>query len=166
MPRKSAAQPLLAPGRHPMGIDSLKLITVSRFPASTRRPLIFAEIAKLVRHLESQSVICELWIDGSFLTEKVEPCDADLTFSAFVIDLELLDNNIKQWILSTLNGGNKFSPFLDTYICVRFLQDDSRRGADTTDYWAEKWGVGWDYHLTGYAVIKLGETHVGHRLCS
>ncbi len=81
-------------------------------------------------------------------------------------DLELFDSNLQSWILSTLNSGKKYSQMLDTYICVRFLREDPRREADKTDYWAEKWGVGWDDRLTGYSVVKLGESNVGHQLCS
>jgi hypothetical protein len=166
MPRKPALQPLLAPGRHSMTIAYLRVLTVDRFTSSNRRPLIFADLERLTNYLETQSVICELWVDGSFLTEKEEADDADLTVSAFISDLELLDATLQNWILTTLNGNKKYSPLLDTYICVRFPRDDPRRAADKSDYWAEKWGVGWDDRLTGFAVIKLGETDVGHRLCA
>jgi hypothetical protein len=121
---------------------------------------------RLAKYLEAQYLTCELWVDGSFLTEKEEPDDADLTMSALISALELLDLSTQDWILNNLNGGKKYSPLLDTFICVRFPMDDPRRGADKTDYWAEKWGVGWDDRLTGFAVIKLGETDVGHRLCT
>jgi hypothetical protein len=107
-----------------------------------------------------------LWADGSFLTEKDEPDDVDISFSAFATALDTLDNTCRKWIFANLDGHKRYSQLLDTYICVRFAMDDPRRAADGTDYWAEKWGVGWDDRLTGYVVIKLGETDVGYRLCS
>jgi len=165
MPRKPAPQPLLSPGRHPMGLTELRDLTVARFPVSVRRPMLFAELERLTADLNRLHVVCELWVDGSFLTEKMEPDDIDLSFSAFASSLDVLDNTTKIWIFSNLDGRH-YSPLLDTYICVRFARDDHRRAADKTDYWAEKWGVGWDDRLTGYAIIKLGETDVGHRLCT
>jgi hypothetical protein len=69
------------------------------------------------------------------------------------------------WIFANLDDKN-YSPLLHTYVCVRFARDDPRRAADRTDYWTEKWGVGWDDRLKGYVVIKLGETDVGHKLCT
>jgi hypothetical protein len=166
MPHKPAAQPLLAPGRHSMELGELRVLTVVRFPHSHRRPMLFPELERLVDDLNARNVVCELWVDGSFLTEKEEPDDIDLSFSAFATALDALDNTSRNWILANFNGRKLYSPMLDTYICVRFALDDPRRGADGTDYWAEKWGVGWDGRLTGYAVVKLGETDVGHRLCT
>ena len=149
-----------------MTLAELRALTVQRFPSSTRRPLIFADLERLVNFLAAQKVVCELWVDGSFLTEKEEPDDADLTFSAFASDLEALDPALWDWILKHLNGSKRYSPLLDTYVCARFLREDLRRAADQTDYWAEKWGVGWDDRLTGFAVVKLGESDVGRQLCA
>jgi hypothetical protein len=128
--------------------------------------MLFAEFERLVNDLMVRNIVCELWTDGSFMTAKEEPDDIDVSFAAFATALDLLDNTVRGWIFSKLDGHKLYSPTLDTYICVRFSMDDPRRRADGTDYWTEKWGVGWDDRLTGYAVVKLGETDVGHRLCT
>lgn len=147
-----------------MSLPELRRICVDRFSSSTRRPLLFAELERLTSDLTSLGIICELWIDGSFLTEKDEPDDIDLSFSAWATDLDKVDPAIVAEIFRLLNGGKIYSPVLDTYICVRFLKEDPRHLADKTLYWTEKWGKGWDDWLKGYAVLRLGENDVGFRL--
>ena len=164
MPAKIAHTPLLAPGRHYMTLTELRRATVDAFPDSTRRPMLFAELARLHSDLIGAGAICELWIDGSYLTAKPEPDDIDLCFSAFSDDFRLLHQQVQMQIWHSLDGGKQYSPYLDTYVCFRFLRGDPRVNADTTDYWSEKWGVGWDSFLTGFVVLKLGETDVGLKL--
>ncbi|MBW5437444.1 hypothetical protein FXB41_22610 [Bradyrhizobium canariense] len=161
---KQAFQPLLPPGRHVIGLDEFKALAVARFSTSVRRPLMFTELERLVADLIALNLTCELWVDGSFLTEKPEPDDIDLTFAAWAQSFDLVHPAVQQVVINSLNGGNKYSPLLHTFICFRFLREDPRRAADKTDYWTEKWGVGWDDHLKGYVVLKLGETDVGLKL--
>lgn len=149
-----------------MRLPDLRILTVDRFPGSTRRPMLFIDLERLVNDLDSMSMVCELWVNGSFLTEKDEPDDIDLSFSAFVSDVEILDMAMQDWILTNLNGNKRYSRYLDTFICFRYPREHPNRRADLTGYWTEKWGVGWDDRLKGYAVIKLGESDVGHRLCA
>lgn len=80
------------------------------------------------------------------------------------IDLERAGRDVQDWMLEKLNGAKSYSPFLDTYISVRFEKDDPRSRSDRTDYWANLWGKGWDNWLTGYAVVRLGDSDVGLRL--
>lgn len=161
---KNAFSPLLPPGRHVMAVEELRVITVTAFAGSRRRAWLFSELKRLVFYLNQEHVICELWVDGSYLTEKPDPEDIDLSFAAWVQHLESLDPSLQSSLLANLNGGKAYSPALDTYFCARFLREDPRRGADMTAYWCEKWGKGWDDWLKGYAVIKLGETDVGYKL--
>lgn len=166
MTLKTAYQPLLPPGQHVMSMGDLHAICVGMFPASAGRPILFAELQRLVADLQALHLTCELWIDGSFLTEKQEPSDIDLSFTSWAYDLDMIDPVLSNALLDHLNGGKKYSPALDTYVGIRFHKDDPRKPADNTLYWAEKWGIGWDDYLKGYAIIKLGENDVGLRLCS
>jgi hypothetical protein len=147
-----------------MTIAKLKAITVDAFPTSQRRGWLFAELERLHADLIGVGAICELWVDGSFLTAKPEPDDIDLCFSAFDFDFKKLEQAAQQDIWLNLNGGKQYSQHLDTYLCFRFLSEDPRAKADGTNDWSEKWGIGWDDHLTGFAVLQLGETNVGLKL--
>lgn len=161
---KVAHHPLLAPGKHTMSLQALHSIAVLPYPNSVRRPLLFRELERLHGDVCRGGLVCELWIDGSFLSDKPEPDDIDVIFSCFGRDFDLLPAPLKDNILKVLNGGKAYSPYLDTYICFRFLKDDPRYKADKSNYWAGLWGKGWDDWLTGYVVIKCGETDVGLRL--
>jgi hypothetical protein len=148
-----------------MSVDYLEDLTVTRFE-SGRRAYLFSELRRLVGDLSASAVVCELWINGSFLTEKEEPDDIDLSFCSWVEHLETLDTALQDALIDNLNGGKLYSPALDTYYCPRFRREDPRYPADTTQYWGEKWSKGWDDRLKGYAVLTLGETDVGLRLCA
>jgi hypothetical protein len=139
-------------------------IAVAPFHMSQRRPALFGALTGLVADLVGASMTCELWINGSFLTEKLEPNDIDLSFVMKSMDFEALDVSSQSAIVNQLNGGKKYSPLLDTYICIQFAESDPRRAADKSAYWAYKWGVGWDDYLKGFAVLRLGESDVGNRL--
>lgn len=126
--------------------------------------MLFAELERLVNDLIGSSVCCELWIDGSFLTEKEEPDDIDLTVTLFPDDFDKLDPNAQTWMWSKLRAGKAYSPYLHVFLVFRFLDGDPRRAADKTAYWSEIWGKGWDDWLTGYVAIATGESDVGFRL--
>ena len=149
-----------------MPLSRLKALAVDAFPASTERPRIFAELERLAADIEAHRLIGELWVDGSFLTQKVtpEPDDIDVSFTIDVANLDNKDAATQYFVIHTLNGGNKYSALLDTYICILFPGGDPRRAASMEQYWAEKWGIGWDDRLKGFAVIKFGESDVWLRL--
>jgi hypothetical protein len=154
---KMAYPPLLAPGRHVMTLSELKALTVDAFPSSTERPRIFAELERLANDISTRRLVAEIWVDGSFLSRKItpEPDDIDLSFTIDIADLETRDSAVKFFVMNTLNGGRRYSALLDTYICVLFPIGDPRRSASMERYWAEKWGIGWDDRLKGFAVVRF-----------
>ena len=101
-----------------------------------------------------------------FLTHKEspEPDDIDVSFAIDIVDIENRSAADKFFVTFTLNGYKRYSPLLDTYFCVLFPHGDHRRAASMERYWAEKWGIGWDDRLKGFAVIKFGENDVWFRL--
>lgn len=70
--------PLLPQGFHPLTVDELHTLIVANFPLSQSRPELWANLLWLVDQLSSLQIKCKLWLDGSLLTEKVEPDDVDL----------------------------------------------------------------------------------------
>lgn len=156
---KRAFQPLLPPGRHHMTVETLEALTVRPFPASVARPAIFAEYRRLVGDLISINLQCELWTDGSFLTEKCVPevDDMDLSVRVTVEQMAAQSLPIQQQLTGRLNGGKRYSEVLDTYLSIIFPPGDPRQAATNDDYWAEKWLMGWDGRLKGFAVVTLGQ---------
>jgi hypothetical protein len=47
-------------------------------PLSASRRVIFTGLVTFVQTLEAAKVPGELWLDGSFLTEKINPKDVDV----------------------------------------------------------------------------------------
>lgn len=70
--------PLLAAGMHLMSLDDIEALCVSAFPQSMARGPIMAQLRTVVAALASAKISGSLWVDGSFLTKKVEPGDVDL----------------------------------------------------------------------------------------
>lgn len=71
--------PLLPAGLHVLDALALFRLTVGNFKTSAKRPVLWASLMKFCEELRDEGIIpCNLWLDGSFLTEKVEPDDIDL----------------------------------------------------------------------------------------
>lgn len=76
---KKSFPPLLGPGLHYHSFDEVRSLCVDGFPHSTTRPEVMAGLVAFVRNvLHSNSIKCELWVDGSFMTKKIDPPDVDL----------------------------------------------------------------------------------------
>jgi hypothetical protein len=69
--------PLLQPGLHEMTMADLKVLAVDAFPLSSKRLGHWDNFVKIVDRLKKLKVPCKIWVDGSFLTEKIEPNDVD-----------------------------------------------------------------------------------------
>src|SRR5688572_17509862 len=70
--------PLLQPGHHQMATDQIRALCVVQFPNSKTRTRLMAGLEQVMGMLESFDVEGELWIDGSFVTQKSDPEDVDL----------------------------------------------------------------------------------------
>lgn len=140
-----------------MSLAKLETMTVAQFPASVRRPAIFADFMRLHSDLVGFGLVGELWVDGSFMTAKEEPDDVDLSFMATADHLD--GQTPDAWsLVNTLHGRAGHSPLVHAYLVVTFAMDDPRRATSRADYWAEKWNIGWDDYLKGIAVVRMGES--------
>lgn len=72
--------PLLSPGFHLMTLDDVTRLCVDEFPLSTTRAPIMDGIAHLCETLDNEGIQCDAWLDGSFLTQKIDPRDVDVVF--------------------------------------------------------------------------------------
>ena len=98
-----------------MSLAELRALTVESFPLSTRRSLIFGGLEKLLAELNHWAIQAEVWIDGSFLTQKIEPEDCDLVVkleSEFVERCSPEQFQVLTWINSNL----KATLLCDSYV--------------------------------------------------
>lgn len=74
--------PLLSPGFHDFDDAQVKSLCVDAFPKSVRRSMLYCNYIQLmsdVRNINKQfNCFIEVWVDGSFTTEKPEPDDIDI----------------------------------------------------------------------------------------
>ena len=154
--------PFLGPGRHEHNLGSLRSLCFSKI-TSKQREVLFSELECLTHELDQMSFCGELWVDGSFLTEKLSPNDIDVVVVFWEQDVAG-DPALTNFLLYELNGGKKWSRWLDTYVLPLRMSADGRYNTDSLDYWGNQWGQGRDKWLKGFVVLRLGETDVGLRL--
>lgn len=84
--------PLLTPGFHAFDDGQIKSLCVDGFPNSVRRGVLYCNYIQLMEDIRSINrqfkCFVEVWVDGSFTTEKPEPDDIDMLL---VIDYEQLN---------------------------------------------------------------------------
>lgn len=151
--------PLLGPGRHVMTMPELIDLTVTNFPNSNMRTSLYEELRNLVLYLEDIGCPCELWINGSYLTGKIDPADIDLAIVFDLADFRNLPHEIQLSCFTNLNGQKAYSPLLDTYLSFCVSSDDEQsRELDTRDYWSKWWSRDREDNLKGYICIYVGYT--------
>lgn len=72
--------PLFAAGFHDLEWSTLIERCVDPFPSSHERPKLCAQLGDFISELRALGLLGKLWIDGSFVTDKMEPGDVDLVF--------------------------------------------------------------------------------------
>jgi len=114
---KKEYPPLLAEGLRPMRLDELRRMCVDEFPNSQVRQKIMAGLERFVDRLLDIGIDeSELWVDGSFLTSKESPEDADLLLIA---PSHFLDAGTNEQIevLEALGDIQKKQAYRAEYLC-------------------------------------------------
>ena len=96
-------QPLLSPGLHELDQSELDNHFASSFPESTTRIPLIAGLRAFFDALSHFDLTFELWIDGSFTTNKPDPNDIDLVVFADDAAVEQLTMDKKLGLASLLN---------------------------------------------------------------
>lgn len=107
---KQEYPPLLPQGFHQLSVDELRELCVTGFPESAIRADIMAGFETVYESALAVGIEGEAWIDGSFLTKKMEPGDIDFVF---LMDANFLDNGTPaqqefiEWLISNDNDPRK-----------------------------------------------------------
>lgn len=70
--------PLLQEGFRAVSLTELEELCVTRFPLSRTRSKIFEGFRHVIDRIAACGMSYDLWLNGSFLTEKIDPADVDL----------------------------------------------------------------------------------------
>lgn len=157
-------QPLFAPGWRYVTLWDLKRICVDPFERSASRAKLFWKLEEFVQRFLLAGIPCEMVINGSFLTEKVDPSDIDVAVN---LDLDVADNlNDEQFALTNEVNSENFIDGIDSFVETVFPLGHPLHGAEGYDRpWSEEWGREHNgEYLKGVAVLRLGETDVGLRI--
>jgi len=98
----------------------------------------------------------ELWIDGSFLTQKVDPQDVDIvlrTTSTFLAGANPAQRLAIEGVRLNLSNVS----LCDSYVLFEFPQGDPNfgQGQWMVAYWIKQFGFSRDENLKGIAVLAL-----------
>ena len=150
---------LLPLGMHKMSITELRKLCVDRFDLSTTRDAIMQGLEQVVNILHAQSIKGKLWVDGSFLTEKINPHDSDVVL--FVQGLFYDNATITQrQAIDFLSSDLKTTYYCDSYVSYEWPEAHLMHweGEYWRAYWLKQWGFGRDEAngpAKGIAVITL-----------
>jgi len=129
---------------------------------SARRNTIFAALEEFCADLHQKGLSGELWLDGSFLTEKPDPNDLD---GVLVVHHEMYDT-FPPMALDFADGmvasADKIQDVLDMFLCIYYPPNDERAALDPVDGYVKLFGSQNDGRwLKGFAVIRIGLANVG-----
>jgi hypothetical protein len=131
----------LAPGFHDWTYDEIKKNLVDSFPNSSRREIIFHGYSKLRNDIIQLVDTVEQWLDGSYVTNKINPGDIDLVS---LIDKDKVDCLApdKQDQLKKLFAGpdTKLTHHCDSYFVPKVPDNHPHKSSidEALAYW-ENW---------------------------
>lgn len=151
--------PLLAPGLHPMSMADLRILCVDGFPLSKRRDLIMNGFEHVTAILKGAKVSGDLWVDGSFLTSKIDPDDCDVVLRAeqpFVDNATPDQQDVYTWFTDEFGELKKW---LRCH-CFPFIEYPAGHPLFWKSYWdhaywVRQWGFSRTNVYKGIAVIQL-----------
>lgn len=98
----------------------------------------------------------ELWLDGSFLTEKIDPKDIDIVLR---INAEIYNSGdadtraIIDWVIEN----QKLALHCDSYVLFQYDKNSPlhTEGQSLYSYWLSQWGISREGDPKGIAVLSL-----------
>ena len=152
---------LLDPGKHEFELSGvLELCVLAEcFSLSITRREVLGKLLDVVRRLNSFKVTGELWIDGSFVTKKVDPEDVDilLRVSSDIYDSDDKARAVVDWASS---AELLESHSCDAYRWIEYSSGHPLHAESEADrrYWERWFGYGRNGKPKGIVVVKLPAT--------
>jgi len=157
--------PLLPLGRRMVSLPELRQICVDPFPASPTREGIMCGLEFLVAALQREGIVGDLWIDGSFLTQKIDADDADIVLcmqSTFTDNMTPSQVQTIDW----MKDGNNHLHNAARCHCFAITRwpaghPDYELGEYNYAYWLNKWGFPRGIDIQDAAKIGLNSDPKG-----
>lgn len=154
---KEEFPPLLPVGFHPKSLTEVRSLCVNGFPHSLTRASIMDGLEYVIGQLNSTGVPMEVWVDGSFMTEKLNPKDSDIAVRIMAPDYATAtqqSRTIIKWV-SDIDLTPAFK--CDSYVFSEFPPSHKLfdQGQWNRAYWLNKFGFSRAEEPKGLAVVKL-----------
>ncbi len=123
-----------------MTLVQLRTLCVTNFPLSARRDPIMRSLEVMCTALSIALVRSQVWVDGSFLTQKIEPDDVDVTV---VIQSGAAGTPEQQTALARVsNQDYKFPIKCDSYVHIEYSKSHPKYwfGEFMRAYWIRQYG--------------------------
>ena len=145
------AEPLLEPGLHDFNLEEIGNHFLQAFPDSKTRAGLIGNLNTYIHYLLDIGVPVELWIDGSFTTNKMDPNDIDLVLFSPASVLNSLSSEKQQHfqvLTDRVTIKNHFG--LDVLFCP--AEDQNLRS-----YWRGWYGFDRNERPKGIARVMVAE---------
>jgi hypothetical protein len=142
---KKEFKPILSVGIHCMNIEDFRRSFVDSFQ-SARRKLIFDKFLQFFEYTLCFGVITEIWLNGSFVTEKPDPGDIDIVMFMDSDKVNNLKDVQKKFLLNITDIQ------LNYLTDVRYAMSDD---ANSRSYWRGWYGFSRDEQPKGFVRLNL-----------
>lgn len=143
----------LPTGRHVVTAQEFRTHFVDAFPGSATRERLFRRWEKHLEALTSVITVEAQWIDGSFVTDKLDPGDIDL---ASIVDgptYDALAPGLRHMAEGLLSGkATKAVWGMDSYLVLNY--PDGHPAKPQADAMAEEVHLFWQSHREHDGIVK------------
>ena len=143
-----------------MSIEELSAIAVNAFQRAESRPIIFEGFMQIFSKLVAAQIAGDILIDGSFLTQEIEPLDADFALcvtSEFYEKSTPEQRQVMDWIGDEKKI--KMEYLCDCYLCVEYLPGHAQYfdGIQNRAWWINHYRISKAVKRErGLALVNLG----------
>lgn len=120
------ANGMLPAGFHDCSVQEFITAFVDNFPTSQRRKIIVDALWDFAREVYNVGTPCEFWVDGSFVTTKINPNDADLVLFLQIPNMNVLGTQLMAF-------RQKYKDTLDIYFAYA-TSPENQQHANPKDY--------------------------------
>jgi len=141
-----------------MSLGELEALVVSGFVYSKRRPELWKNLLFVLDRLRELNIPCEIWIDGSLLTKKIDPGDVDLLVDIPIEVLDHADTSQSEFIEKLVDKFFKTSGRLESFVMFSAPTGHASHVASeqARRQWAKDWGFAYvSKEPKGIAVIEV-----------
>lgn len=154
---KEEYPPLLPLGFHRMSLLDVHNLCVVPFPRSATRAQIMSGLEVVVERLNMSRLRLEVWINGSFLTQKLDPDDSDIAVRFWGHELDAAGPDQLQILQWAAGADPKANHRCHCFPFPEYPNDHDLHdfGQWRRAYWLKQFGYSRQEEPKGLAVLGL-----------